>query len=117
MTKEEVIILLKCEATNLVGWGASEQDEKKAQLIFDKVNAIDVAIEALEKQIPKKVEWALDSAWGVEKEVPVCPTCDYYLTPIEFIDANICEQTGHREFLKVSYCDHCSQAIDWSDEK
>ena len=76
-----------------------------------------MAVEALEKQTPKKVEWTLDHTWGIEKEVPVCPTCGYYLTPIEFIDANICEQTGHCEFLKISYCEHCSQAIDWSEEE
>lgn len=53
MTYEEAILLLECEATNLVGWGASEQDEKKAQLIFDKVDAIDIAIECIKKQMPK----------------------------------------------------------------
>ena len=90
-----------------------QEDAEKIQRHND---AMDIAIECIKKQMPKKVEWTLDYTWGVEKEVPVCPTCGYYLTPIQFIDADICEQTGHCEFLKISYCEHCSQAIDWSDE-
>lgn len=72
--------------------------------------AIEVAIEALESKIPKKVEWTTDHTWGVERKVPVCPTCDCYLTPIEFISAD-----GDSGVLKASYCDSCSQALDWSE--
>lgn len=46
---DEALLFLKCEAIDLVGWGATEQNEKKAQLIFDKVNAVDVAIGCVEK--------------------------------------------------------------------
>lgn len=71
----------------------------------DKLKAIDMAIEALEKQIPKKVEYGIDGSWGTEKEQPVCPVCDYFITRTQFIG----------EGKKVTYCDHCGQAIDWSE--
>lgn len=74
-------------------------------------------IEALEKQIPKKPNKATDHTWGTEKEVPVCPVCDYYITPVQFIDMTICETTGKCEKPKVTYCDVCGQAIDWSDNE
>lgn len=66
-----------------------------------------LAIEALEKQMPKKVEFAIDHTWGTTRKQPVCPVCDYYLTMTEFI--------GDGE--KITYCDHCGQAIDWSEEE
>lgn len=68
--------------------------------------ALDMAIEALEKQIPMKVEWTIDHIWGTTRKQPVCPVCDYYLTMTEFI--------GNGE--KITYCDHCGQAIDWSED-
>lgn len=78
--------------------------------------AMDAAIEAFEKQIPKKPNKAIDHTWGTEKEVPVCPVCDYYITPVQFIDMTICETTGKCEKPKVTYCDVCGQAINWSDD-
>lgn len=75
---------------------------------------VNTIIKALEKQIPKKPNKAIDHTWGMNEEVPVCPACDYYLTPVEFIDCT-CETTGKSEKLKVTYCDHCGQAIDWSE--
>jgi hypothetical protein len=63
------------------------------------------AIEALEKQTPKKVEWTEDYTWGKKTDQPVCPVCDYYLTMHHFIEGS----------KKVSYCDTCGQAIDWSE--
>lgn len=67
--------------------------------------AVIKAFEALEKQIPKKVEYGIDGSWGVEKGQPVCPVCDYFITRTQFIG----------EGKKVTYCEHCGQAIDWSD--
>jgi hypothetical protein len=63
--------------------------------------------EAMEKQIPKKVEYGNDNSWGVNKKVPVCPVCDYFLTQTYFI--------GNGQ--KITYCDHCGQKIDWSEEE
>ena len=71
------------------------------------INGIDVH-KALEKQIPKKVNKAIDTTWGVKKEVPVCPVCDYYLTEVHWI-----VDDGATESGKVTYCDTCGQAIDW----
>jgi len=51
MTKQEAITILKCDATNLVGYASTETDKNKAKLIFDKVDAIDIAIECIEKCI------------------------------------------------------------------
>lgn len=72
----------------------------------DLSKACSMAIEALEKQIPKKVEYGIDGSWGTEKEQPVCPVCDYFITQTYFIG----------EGKKVTYCDHCGQAIDWSEQ-
>ena len=56
--------------------------------------ALNIAIEALEKQIPKK-----------PYDIVCCPLCkiEVELQPIDT------EQ--------VTYCLHCGQAIDWSDDK
>ena len=70
------------------------------------LEALSVAIEALEKQIPKKPNKTVDTSWGIKREVNVCPVCDYYLSEINFI--------GDGE--KVSYCEVCGQAIDWEEE-
>ena len=61
-------------------------------------------LEALDKQIPQKPNKAIDSAWGIEKEVNVCPCCDYYLGNYAFIP---CE-TGFNG--GVVYCEVCGQA-------
>lgn len=58
---------------------------------------LQVAIEALEKQIPKKV---LDMKFFAK-----CPACNAIQTKTHFI------------FVGVHYCDNCCQAIDWGEEK
>ena len=62
---------------------------------FDKrrKKAIDTAISALEKQIPKKPVVPLDSI-REQHECPVCP---------------------HRVYKTQQYCDKCGQKLDWSD--
>ena len=55
--------------------------------------SLDIAIEALEKQIPKKAP---------NHDGMVCPSCNSkarYGHPYEY------------------YCPHCGQAIDWSDDE
>ena len=58
-------------------------------------NALKLAIEALEKQIPKKpiFEREQTSPFGVD-DVPYCPNCKCSLP-------------------EVSYCEEFGQAIDW----
>ena len=76
------------------------------------VEARNIAIKALEKQIPKKPNKTIDSSWGTKKEVHVCPVCDYYLTEVHFIEPQKIESNK-----KITYCETCGQAIDWSDEE
>ena len=70
----------------------------------------ELAINALEKQIPKKPNKTIDSSWGTQKEVHTCPVCDYYLTEVHFIAPQKIESNK-----KITYCETCGQAIDWSD--
>ena len=57
-----------------------------------------LAIEALEKQIPKKPKRDKEYSLG-----RVCPKCHDYLGNVQFI-------THH-----CNYCKNCGQALDWSD--
>ena len=77
-----------------------------------RAETLDMAIQALEKQIPKKPNKTIDSSWGIKKEVHVCPACDYYLTEVHFIAQQKIESNK-----KITYCETCGQAIDWSDEE
>ena len=69
-------------------------------------------VQALEKQIPKKPNKTIDSSWGTQKEAHTCPVCDYYLTEVQFIASKKIESNK-----KITYCETCGQAIDWSDEE
>ena len=66
-----------------------------------------IAIQALEKQIPKKPR-KTDSYRGVLKRVYayVCPTC-----------GNACLEKYMNERQNTMFCWNCGQKIDWSDEK
>ena len=55
-----------------------------------------VAIEALEKQIPKKPRFYAHNYY--------CSVCDSLIGNNEF------------EWQRFKYCDTCGQKIDWSDE-
>lgn len=78
MTLEEAIGIVKC-AIGEVEWNYP----------LDYAEAFEVAIEALEKQIPKKLK---DDGWLY------CPICG-------------------RDVLmdRFDYCPDCGQALDWSD--
>ena len=77
-----------------------------------KADYIKLAIYALEKQISKKPNRTIDSSWGTQKEAHTCPVCDYYLTEVQFIASQKIESNK-----KITYCETCGQAIDWSDEE
>ena len=66
------------------GGKADEQEEYT-------IEAYSVALNALEKQIPKKVTKS------------VCPSCNRIFL------------FRHGEKRKGDYCDNCGQALDWSD--
>ena len=61
--------------------------------------ALDMAIEALEKQIPRKT---VEQGDGINYN---CPACGRY---VGYLDAMAWE--------KPKYCGECGQALDWSGE-
>ena len=67
-----------------------------------RAEAIDVAIKALEKQIPKKPP--VVNRPSIFIKVPVCPNCS---------------TSEHYQPLygKTKYCSNCGQKLDWSDEE
>ena len=85
------------------------KNAKESNRAFISVEALDMAIDILKKQIPKPVQYETDYTWGIENQQPVCPECDGYLSHIVFITEN-----GKRK-NKISYCEWCGQAIDWGD--
>ena len=85
MTLEEAISIVKC-AIGEVEWNYP----------IDYAEAFEVAIEALEKQIPKRA--ILDAIFPSGIEWYLCPTCNY----------NNIEKSD-------SYCHACGQALDWRE--
>ena len=55
---------------------------------------MEMIVQALEKQIPKKPDFTED------KEFALCPCCN-----------------GKGLLNKQKYCDNCGQKLDWSDEE
>ena len=66
----------------------------------------ELAINALEKQIPKKPDCIEDKMW-------CCPVCDNYLLPkwIKYTTKPMPKSKG------LPYCMDCGQAIDWGEEE
>lgn len=58
-----------------------------------------IAIEAIKRQIPKKVKY---DEYGKEEGYPHCPTCGGTLI---------------NDFVGVAYCPNCGQNLDWEDEE
>nr|DAU48348.1 MAG TPA: zinc-ribbon containing domain protein [Bacteriophage sp.] len=97
------------EAVEAIQFDLKIGGEIHSQVLRD---AVDVAIQALEKQIPMKPNKTIDSSWGTKKEVHTCPVCDCDLTEVYFIAP---QESKIKE--KITYCEACGQAIDWSDEE
>ena len=73
------------------------------------VEEMNIAIKALEKQIPKKLIIDNRNCHYVDYKDYICPCCEKRI--ITKIDG---------DFLagrKQNYCDECGQAINWSDIK
>lgn len=77
---------------------------EKAKLTAD---ALCVAVDALEKQIPMRVKKVTQS-YGTPYR---CPVCEADQTPVEFFKSD-----GSEPEEKVTWCWHCGYAIDWSEE-
>ena len=86
--KEKVILMNKD--------GRGEKDAEELDFDFNR------AIEALERQKPKKPKWHKDSLYEAGK-LPVCPTCNTIMVRTEILGRTIDE-----------HCVTCGQAIDWS---
>ena len=67
----------------------------KKQFLGETRNVIDVAIKALEKQIPKKPRFYAHNYY--------CSVCDNLVGNNEF------------EWQRFKYCDVCGQKLDWGD--
>lgn len=65
--------------------------------------ALDTAIEALEKQLPKRVDFEEDVAENMCVE---CPSCGSFLGYwVDCLDEN----------YQFDNCKHCGQRLDWSE--
>lgn len=65
----------------------------------EEIMAMKLAVEALEKQIPKKVTFGYD-----EQDDILCPTCEFPL-------ANVDDHEYESNFY--NYCPHCGVKLDW----
>ena len=106
MTESEAIeklrAYLKCQSLQVKGIyeDCNEQLCDNCDLCYaqgtagEHIKSIEIAIQALEKQIPKKPDFTED------KQFALCPCCD---------------MKGLTD--KQKYCDNCGQKLDWSDEE
>ena len=66
----------------------------------DFVEEIKIAIDALEKQIPKKpTNFAIENNDGYTIYDCECPSCEQ----------------SHRELFPFAFCIHCGQALEWEE--
>ena len=96
--------MTESEAIKILQRDLQIQLENKA--LPDGIEAIQIAIQALEKQIPKKPR-KTDSYRGILKRVHayVCPTC-----------GNACLEKYMNERQDTMFCWNCGQKLDWEDD-
>ena len=101
MTESEAIEKLK----NMRLFMQIEDKNNDCKFTEDDYKANEMAIQALEKQIPKKPR-KTDSYRGVLKRVYayVCSTC-----------GNVCLEKYMNERQNTTFCWNCGQKLDWSD--
>lgn len=98
MTYEEARVLLEATATNLLGDSCSIEDERIRKLMLRKYDAIDLAIEALKKQIPTTVKKDEVDCRGYT-DLFICGKCGTYIqTPLltKNCEYNYCPWCGNR---------------------
>ena len=89
MTEREAVEKLK----NMRLFMQLEDNKNECKFTEDDYKANEMAVQALEKQVPKKPDFTED------KEFALCPCCN-----------------GKGLLDKQKYCDNCGQKLDWSDE-
>ena len=90
--------MTESEAIKILQRDLQIQLENKA--LPDGIEAIQIAIQALEKQVPMKVK-------NSGERIPFewyCPACGELL----------CDD-GYKDTY-IKYCEHCGQKLDWSDD-
>lgn len=99
MTESEAVEKLK----NMQLFMQIEDENNDHKFAEDDYKANEMAIQALEKQIPKKPR-KTDSYKGVLKRVYayVCPTC-----------GNVCLEKYMNERKNTMFCWNCGQKLDW----
>lgn len=70
------------------------------EIIKELISFFDVITSVVEKQIPMKATYS-SPLWYI------CPKCGGSIS-IENIQEHICD-------VDTTYCEHCGQAIDWSE--
>ena len=91
--KEEAIMIIQAIPEKI--WNQMDTAEKEA---------MEMAIEALEKQIPKRPFYEGDGFWDgkLVYDTWICPCC---------------EKKYEVDYDDYDYCPNCGQAIDWSEEE
>ena len=79
----------------------SAHHQKKAE---NQKDLMEITVEALEKQIPKKVEDYIENKEDYSSY--------YYLA----FKCPSCKKSVISQPYRPKYCKHCGQAIDWSEE-
>lgn len=124
MTKEEAINILETNAINATGvLGGLPQTAAEKSSLNQQIEAFDMAITALEKQIPKKPilkdgKSLIHYNKGDEPHELklekwqdwVCPECGWFVG--QRYNAS---QSRHHDQRKSNFCNECGQAIDWSE--
>ena len=98
MTIEEALHELKIQSQvleSMILYNKDFEPRNDNTSLENKKNAIDMAIESLEKQIPKKPKDYNEEDSSIDF---VCPNC--------------CEAV-YKQPYKPKHCKHCGQRIDW----
>ena len=94
MTEQEAISCLKADKEYLTDMKICDGEE------------MDIAINALEKQIPKKPYIQQVEIEDYDRDCMECPSCDSFLGY---------ETDCKEEHYQDNYCPNCGQKLDWSE--
>lgn len=97
MTIEEARKILERELLAVTLESNVSKKEAQKKRLNEKFKALNVALEAIDKQIPRKPIGGFDFA---NNEYEICCECSAIVQDGEW---------------KANYCPSCGQALDWSD--